>query len=172
MSPNLILRRSFVVACALLAITAKPAFAEAAKGFSFRETAGESLEVLRDGKIVARYMTGYDTSSPERREETYKPYLHVFDAEGREPITKGPGGNFPHHRGIFVGWNQLAVGGKTYDRWHMKDGAQVHRKFLTKEAGADQATFTSLVHWAGSGDAVILEEERTHTFERGRQLLT
>ena len=136
-------------------------------GFTFREQPGVSLDVLRDGKNVARYMCGYDTATPERRDETYKPYLHVFDTDGREPITKGPGGEFPHHRGIFIGWNKLTVGGKAYDRWHMKDGAQIHRKFLAQKAGADQASFTSLVQWTGQGDEAILEEERTHTFSRG-----
>ncbi|HEX8310084.1 MAG TPA: DUF6807 family protein [Chthoniobacteraceae bacterium] len=137
------------------------------EAFSFREESGVSLDVLRAGQPVARYMCGYDTSTPERRGETYKPYLHVLDAEGLQPITKGPGGEFTHHRGIFIGWNKLSVAGKVYDRWHMKDGAQIHRQFLAQKAEADQASFTSLVQWQGKGDETILEEERTHTFSRG-----
>jgi hypothetical protein len=84
----------------LLAPTARAA----EQGFSLKDAAGEHLDVLLDGRLVARYMYAYDTSTPQRREETYKPYLHVFDAEGRQPITKGPGGLYPHHRGIFIGW--------------------------------------------------------------------
>ena len=64
-------------------------------------------------------MYAHDVSTPERRLETYKPYLHVFDADGTAPITKGAGGDFTHHRGIFIGWNKISVGGKTMDRWHM-----------------------------------------------------
>ena len=139
-------------------------FAESA-GFSFQEKAGESLDVLRDGKIIARYMNGHDVSTPARQAETYKPYLHVFDAAGTGPITKGAGGLLPHHRGIYLGWNKLGVGGKTYDRWHMKGGDQVHEKFLAKSADKDRATFTSLVRWQGeTPDATVLEDERTFTF--------
>ena len=78
-------------------------------GFAFDDKAGDHLDVLLDGKVVARYMYAHDTSTKERRAETYKPYLHVFDAEGKAPITKGPGGKFTHHRGIFIGWKKIGV---------------------------------------------------------------
>src|SRR5262245_7250087 len=65
---------------------------------------GEYLEVLLKGKPVARYMYAYDKSTPKRLDETYKPYLHVFDADGKALITKGVGGEYTHHRGIFAGW--------------------------------------------------------------------
>jgi hypothetical protein len=134
-------------------------------GFEFKENGTESLDVLQDGKLIARYMTAYDTSSPARKTDTYKPYLHVFDLEGSKPITKGPGGTFPHHRGIFIGWNKLNVAGTVYDRWHMKGGDQIHRKFLQQQAGADNATFTSVVEWMGKDNAApILLEERTFQF--------
>jgi hypothetical protein len=133
-------------------------------GFSFHDETGQHLDILRDGKIVGRYMYASDKSTPERLHETYKPYLHVFDAGGKAPITKGPGGTFTHHRGIYIGWNKLNVAGKTYDRWHMKGGDQVHEKFLSQKAGDESATFTSLVRWTGDGPGAILEEERTLTF--------
>jgi len=139
-------------------------FAEGA-GFSIQDKPGEYLDVLHDGKIIARYMNGHDVSTPERRLETYKPYLHVFDAAGTGPITKGAGGAFTHHRGIFLGWNKIGVGGKSYDRWHMAGGDQVHGKFLKQEAGKDRATFTSLIRWQGATpETAILEDERTFTF--------
>ena len=53
-----------------------------AGGFTFQDTKGEHLDVLRDGKVVARYMYASDNSTPERRLETYKTYLHVFDPAG------------------------------------------------------------------------------------------
>lgn len=134
--------------------------------YSFKDTPAKHLDILRDGKVIARWMTAYDISSKEQIHDTYKPFLHVFDAEGSGPITKGPGGDFTHHRGIFEGWNKLVVGDKTYDRWHMKDGAQVHVKYLNQSASADGATFTSLVRWQGKGEAAepVLEDERTFNF--------
>lgn len=149
-----------VIAACLISLTSS---ALRADEFSFQEVAGDHLDVLRDGKVVVRYMTAYDKSTPERLAETYKPFLHVFDPAGQAPITKGPGGEFTHHRGIFIGWMKIGVNGKSYDRWHMKGGEQVHEKFLAKEAGPGKATFTSLVKWFGEGSDVLLEEERTFT---------
>jgi mono/diheme cytochrome c family protein/glucose/arabinose dehydrogenase len=153
-----------VLALIAAALLPNASFAESA-GFSFQAKPGESLDVLKDGKIVARYMDAHDVSTPARRGETYKPYLHVFNAAGTGPITKGAGGAFTHHRGIFLGWNKIGVGGKSYDRWHMAGGDQVHEKFQNQEAGKDRATFTSLVRWQGATqDSTILEDERTFTF--------
>ena len=139
--------------------------AGSAADFSFKDTPGESLDVLQDGKLVARYMYGHDVSTPDRRQETYKPYLHVFDAEGQNPITKGAGGQLPHHRGIFIGWNKLSVGGEVIDRWHMKGGDQAHQKLLNQKATPNGASFTSLVEWQGKDSSqVALKEERTFSF--------
>jgi hypothetical protein len=149
--------------------------APATAGFSLDDHPSEYLDVLLDGKIAARYMDAHDVSTAARRTETYKPYLHVFDAEGKEPITKGPGGLFPHHRAIFIGWNKITFNGKGYDRWHMqnstkgeKPGDIVHEKFLNEKAGPDEATFTSLTHWETvAGGEPLIEEERTITLRRG-----
>ena len=133
--------------------------------FSLKDTPGEHLDVLSGGKIVGRYMYAHDVSSPGRRLETYKPYLHVFDADGVAPITKGAGGDFTHHRGIFIGWNKMTVAGVKMDRWHMVKGDQIHEKFTAQKAGADGASFTSLVRWTGeTPDLTAVEEERTVTF--------
>ena len=136
-------------------------------GFSFADTQGQYLDILMDGRIVARYMYAHDNSTPERRLETYKPYLHVFDAEGKAPITKGAGGLFPHHHGIFIGWNKIAFSGKSYDLWHMPKADMVHQKFLEQKAGPDQATITSLTSWIVETDKTIVEEERTMNVRRG-----
>lgn len=138
----------------------------AEKGFELKDKAGEYLDVVYQGKVVGRYMYAYDNSSPERFHETYKPYLHIFDAEGKAPITKGPGGRYTHHRGIFIGFSRLKCGDKSYDRWHMKGGAQIHQKFLAQEAGADSASFTSLVQWNDNEEKPLLVEERTMTFRK------
>lgn len=127
----------------------------------FQDTAGKHLDVVLDGKTLVRYMYEYDPTTPESLHQTYKPYLHVFDAEGKAPITKGPGGQFTHHRGIFIGWSKIKVDGKIYDRWHMKGGSIVHQKFLKKEVEDGVATFTSVTHWMDHDGKPFLEEERT-----------
>lgn len=135
--------------------------------FSFNDQAGQHLDILFNGKIVGRYMYAYDKSTPAKLNETYKTYLHVFDAEGKAPITNGAGAKlYPHHRGVFVGWNKTSFGGKSYDRWHMKGGEQVHQKFSDQKADKDQASFTSVINYNDEGGKPFMVEERTMTFRR------
>jgi hypothetical protein len=142
--------------------------APAAAGFAFQDAPGEHLDVLLDGKIVGRYMYAHDTSTKARRTETYKPYLHVFDADGKAPITQGAGGTqFPHHRGIYIGWQKLGFGGKTMNFWEMAGGDIVHEKFAGQKADADAATFTSLTRWVPNGsDKPVVTEARTIAFRK------
>ena len=149
-------------AACFAALAAGPAHAQ----FTLTDKPGEHLDVKLDGRVVARYMYAHDTSSAERQHDTYKTYLHVFDAQGTGPITKGPGGQFTHHRGIFVGWMKIKVGDKTYDRWHMKGGDIVHQKFIDESASADSAQFTSVTHWMDEAGQPFVEESRTMSFRR------
>ena len=150
------------ISAAVLLALCVPVFAVE---FTLNDAPGDHLDVVCDGKVIGRYMYAHDVSSPERRVETYKPYLHVFDADGAGPITKGPGGDFTHHRGIFLGWNKMTVAGVKFDRWHMVKGDQVHERFSTQQAGPHGASFTSVVRWMGeTPESTVLEEERTMSF--------
>lgn len=144
-----------------------------ADGMSFRDNAGRSLDVLVDAKPLLRYMYDFDPSTPQRRFETYKPFLHVYD--GMQRLTNGPDGQseypadgiqFPHHRGIFVGWNKLGFEGKRYDLWHMPNVAQVHQRFEEKSAEGNVATFVSVVHWNDPDGEPVLVERRHITARR------
>jgi mono/diheme cytochrome c family protein/glucose/arabinose dehydrogenase len=149
--------KTFPALFVLLAAQSLPA------AFELKDQPGEYLEVRENGRAVARYMYSSDFSTPELRHDHYKPFLHVMDAAGSAPITKGPGGAFTHHRGIFLGWSKLKVGEKVYDRWHMKGGEQIHRRFTGQEADAHHAGFTSLVEWTGD-NGIALREERSFQF--------
>ena len=128
-----------------------------------KDTKGKHLDILSGDKVLVRYMYEHDPSTAEKKHATYKPYLHVFDAAGKAPITKGPGGQFTHHRGIFIGWSKLGFNGKSYDRWHMKNGAIVHQKFLEHKTQGNTAAITSVTHWHDDAQKPILDEERTMT---------
>lgn len=141
-------------------------------GFSWKDTKGKYLDLLYDGRKVTRYMYDYDESNEQRAFETYKVFHHVFDENGEHLLTNGPDGEhpytkevlYPHHRGIFIGWNKLQFEGKSYDTWHMTRGVrQVHQKFLEKKADADKATSTALIHWKTGDGKVMVEEKRTMT---------
>lgn len=157
-------RIGILAAATLATLISTAAPAEEGKVFSFQDAAGDHLDILYGGTPVGRYMYAHDTSTSARRIETYKPYLHIFDPEGKAPITKGPGGEYTHHRGIFIGWVKIGVGGKSYDRWHMKGGEQVHQAFSAQQADAAQAAFTSNVDWNDEKGKPLLQEQRTMTF--------
>lgn len=160
--------------CALITIGIIANLASAA-GFSWKDTKGKYLDLLYDGSKVTRYIYDYDESSEQRTFETYKVLHHVFDAKGEKLLTNGPDGEhtyaksikFPHHRGIFIGWNKLLFQGKNYDTWHMTKGVrQVHQKLIKQTADADKATCTALIHWKNGDSKVMIEEKRTTTVYR------
>ncbi|MCP4848057.1 MAG: hypothetical protein GY899_08945 [Verrucomicrobiaceae bacterium] len=135
-------------------------------GFEIKEMPSRHIDILNDGKVMARVMTAHDTASKESRHETYKVYTHVFDEAGKAPITKGAGGQFTHHRGIFLGWSKTRFDGKQVDSWHMKGCDQVYQKIIKKETGEGSATLTILIHWVTDDGVVFIEEERTQVFRR------
>lgn len=143
--------------------------------FKFEPAEGKWLDVLYKGERIARYMCGHDTSSEATAFETYKPFLHMYDPASGQRLTNGPDGEskyfgqkitYPHHRGIFIGWNKLTFDGKRYDLWHMKAAHQVHQEFEAFQTAANSAKFTSVVNWNDDKDnegEPILVEHRTMT---------
>lgn len=133
-------------------------------GFKFQNNKDDTSDILFDGKLIARYMHGFDTSTKETTHATYKPFLHVFDENAKGFITKGPGGLYTHHRGIFIGFSKLEKDGKKYDTWHMKNCAQVHKSFSNVSEDAESATFTSHVDWQDNQGNLLLVEQRQFKF--------
>lgn len=132
------------------------------------DSPGEKMDVLLDGKPVARFVYG---------KGQMKPYLHVFGAEG-ELLTNGgldskgeTTGRYPHHRGIFIGWKIASELG-TYDLWHMNNGGRIGVTRIEKgECNSTSATFVADTGWhAGKSDSngsdVLLTERRTLRFSR------
>jgi len=147
------------------------------KRFSWRDKEGQYLDLLFGGRKVTRYMYALDRSTKQRVLETYKTFLHVFDAQGENLLTNGPDGLhpyltgkilYPHHRGIFIGWNRLEFGGKRYDFWHMGEQGRVqkHQKFSELTAGPVLARSNSLVHWNDKDGRTIIAEQRETTVFR------
>lgn len=131
-----------------------------AADLEIKDTKGKHLDVVSGEKVLVRYMYEHNTSDKDTHHATYKPYLHVFDADGKKPITKGAGGQFTHHRGIFIGWSKLGFDGKSYDRWHMKNGDIVHQKFIDNETQEAVASLTSVTQWHDNDKKPLLDEER------------
>src|SRR5215213_7443546 len=97
-----IMKLSRTLALFTILLAVHPAFAAdpAAKSFHFADGDGYR-ELLFGDKPIYRYVNKYD---PADRENTLKPFHHLYGLHGEGYITKGPGGLYTHHRGIFLGF--------------------------------------------------------------------
>lgn len=126
---------------------------------------GNGVELLLAGKPVVRYeMPAYDAASEETRVRTYKPFHHVYDPLTGIRLTKGDGGVFTHHRGLFFGYNTISHGEGMKvrsDDWHCHGKArQEHREIVQQEAGAVEGRQRVRIDWIGSDESKVLEETR------------
>jgi len=125
---------------------------------------GMALDVMHDGKPAARFIHG---------EGQMKPFLHVFGVDGE--LLTNPGldtkgkqaGRFPHHRGIFIGWNQIRSELGNDDLWHFRrdEWMDVTKLHEPKTAG-DHTEIVAEIAWRSSKkDAadsnILLNEVRT-----------
>jgi hypothetical protein len=135
--------------------------------FTWHDTPGEFTELRLGTQPVLRYMyKALDESTKESREMTFKVYHHLYDPSGRRLVTKGPpGGLYPHHRGLFYGFNRISYGdGKTADVWHCTgDAYQSHERFLASEGGPILGRHRVEIAWHGPGKEVFAREERELT---------
>lgn len=127
------------------------------------ELPGRKVDIARDGQLVARFIYG---------EGQIKPYLRVYGEEGDGLNEWDARQQFPHHRGIYIGWNKIASDLGSFDLWHMNNGGAMTVKKLEKlEGGKDSATLVATIEWDGGkadagGSKLLLTETRTLTISR------
>jgi hypothetical protein len=135
--------------------------------YSFKETPGEFIDLLYGDKPVLRYVNKPHDAKDHYM--TFKPFHQVFDptdgkamlSSGAHPLTKEF--QFPHHRGIFFGFNKISYGEKqTADIWHgTKNVFSTHVKTKVSEAGEVFAKQTSEISWNGEDAKPFANESRT-----------
>jgi hypothetical protein len=134
--------------------------------FRFEDEEGLSTDLILGDRPVMRYMyETLDTSSQQRIGETYKVYHHVYDPHGKGFVTKGPGGLFPHHRGLFYGFNKISysVDGQamTADVWHCRSGeSQAHVKVHSEVTGNVLGRHRLEIDWKGKNGQPFATEWR------------
>jgi hypothetical protein len=146
----------------MVCVTAPASLAEQ---FAVEDQPGERM-VLRgaDGQPMLCYEYAHQLGDDGKVTfDTAKVFYHVLAPDGKTTLTKGPGGKFPHHRGIFIGWNRITHDGKRHDLWHVKNTTQKHVSFVKQEPADGQSTVVSRVDWIGKHGKVILEETRSAT---------
>ncbi|MEL7500533.1 MAG: membrane dipeptidase [Planctomycetota bacterium] len=143
-----------------LSLTATSSLLNKHKSYEWEDKENSDLATINGMPVIEFMREPLDTSTPKRRAETYKPFHHVYVDRGRL-LTKGPGGLFPHHRGIFFGFNRISYGDQTADVWHCKQGAyQSVEKQLAKVAGPVFAEDSNVIHWRGQDGQPFAEETR------------
>jgi len=105
--------------------------------------------------------TVYTPFDPENAEETFKVYTYVLDFAGETPITKGVGGRFTHHRGLFIGWSKTWVDNeRSYDTWHMTNSYQQHVEWQQLDMGEGHSTQKQEIVWNTLEGETLIRETR------------
>jgi hypothetical protein len=133
-------------------------------GFEFVDA-----ETARDLKQGVRLIWRHDVLKydPAKHNETYKHFHQVYGFHDDGFITQGVGGKqFPHHRGLYMGWSKTGAGGKSYDTWHCSQGVALKHRGFVKERdmlGYVVSRSASVADWTGGDGKVIVVENREVT---------
>lgn len=97
----------------------------------------------------------------DHHHDTCKVFHHVRALDGTL-LTKGNGGMFQHHKGLFIGWNRTAWKKRKFDFWHMpKQELQVFRSFLSHEAlEMSEGAQVCAIEWISPEGVVVIAERR------------
>ena len=116
---------------------------------------GRAVDFKENDRLVARLIHG---------EGQLKPYLHVFGDSGDLLTQWSEGQRYPHHRGIFIGWNRIESDIGNHDLWHLRQEERMSLVKLEKLEGVgDSATLVATIEWRGnhSEDSLLITETRT-----------
>ena len=106
-----------------------------------------------------------DESSKEARQRTNKVFHHLYDPSGSRLVTNGPGGRYPHHRGIFYGFGRITYGdGRKCNTWACSGNAyQAHDGFVAREGGPVLGRHLVKIRWHGAEKEPFADEKREVT---------
>jgi hypothetical protein len=115
-------------------------------------------------RVVAEIVAGFDA---QHFDDTCKVWHRVYAPDGRL-LSKGLGGDYPHHRGLFLGWNAVRAGGERFDFWHCSHGESEQLVALSNSTGCQDAT----IEWrTGRGDVLLREHRRLAASAAGPDLV-
>jgi hypothetical protein len=149
-----------------LELTAYDSGLNSNREFAWHDDRSTSAELWQGDIPVMKCMyEPLDDASAERRGQTCKVYHHLYSPTGCRLITKGPGGLFPHHRGLFFGFNKISYGdGQKADVWHCREGeSQTHEDTVSQVCGPVFGRDLNRILWRGKDGAPFAEELREMT---------
>ncbi|VTU01834.1 Uncharacterized protein OS=uncultured bacterium Lac161 PE=4 SV=1: PmoA [Gemmataceae bacterium] len=154
-------------------VTATATTKAGAPQFKFVEKSGEPLELVYGTAAEQRPVLQFFNlkRDPKDHYYTFKPFHNVYDpVTGKTVLTNtsskaAKDGQFPHHRGLFFGFNRISFGDKqTADVWHGTDNVfSQHEKMLVSEAGDALGRHRSEISWNGKDGKPFATEYREVT---------
>jgi hypothetical protein len=144
-------------------------YVKAPPHFKFtKEKDGTELLSFAGRKVLQYFNLPHDA---ENHYYTFKPFHNVYDpARGEVVLTNSSAktdkdGLYPHHRGLFFGFNKITYGDKqTPDIWHGTNNVfSQHDKTLATEAGEVFGRERDAISWHGKDGATFATEEREVT---------
>jgi hypothetical protein len=151
------------------------------KMFRWKDPGGEKPTLTYDDKTVLEYVrpTFDPKANPPKKDAlsnpTIKIYHHLYDESGTVRLTNGPEGRFPHHRGIYFGFNRISYDGQQADVWHCRNGeSQRHVEIMEYSTVDARAGWHKIkATWNGRDGktfAVEVRELTVRAAKGGRQI--
>ncbi|MBY0460652.1 MAG: PmoA family protein, partial [Gemmataceae bacterium] len=138
--------------------------------FKFKSEDGKPTELVFAGTGQSRKVMQFFNLKHDPKEHyyTFKPFHNVYDpAKGEVMLTNtssknAKDGQFPHHRGLFFGFNKITYGDKqTADIWHGTDSVYSESVgHLGQEEGEVVGRHRPKINWHGKDGKPFATEER------------
>lgn len=92
----------------------------------------------------------------------FKVYTHLYDPASGRIITGARLPLYPHHRGLYVGWQKVHDNAGTYNFWEVPDTSQRFAGFAAESEHADleEAVEAARIEWTDSRGGIIVRELR------------
>src|SRR5690625_1805352 len=93
---------------------------------------------------------------------THKPFHHLFGPASDLHITKGFGGRYPHHKGIFFGYSKIRFNGEEVNIWSSNNGERAeHQRTLREWTGPVFGGHQLAIAWKDREGDTFAEETRS-----------
>lgn len=135
--------------------------------FLWENIGPQSTRLELSGRPVIQYE--FPVFDPDDIEHTKKPFHHVFSPSGERLVTKGPGGRFSHHRGIYLGYYAFIDGSdERVDIWHARNGERSeHNRVIRTMQGPVMGGHVLAIDWKDhDGEIFVTEEREVRTFRQ------
>ncbi|MEZ6139797.1 MAG: DUF6807 family protein [Zavarzinella sp.] len=132
------------------------------EGFTWKDAEGDAPVLFaKDKQVLAYVRPKFDPNPKALTNPTFKVYHHLYDESGTVRLTNGPEGRFPHHRGIYFGFNRISYNGKSADVWHCRNGeSQQHDSTVATSGGPILGRQVVTINWNGQDGKTFAKETR------------